>query len=73
MPPAVIGELLRAPVDLPAPERLEVLVIRNEDAAGCLALGIAEGCDVDAVRTALDRVRSGKAEKLQVHFACCFR
>src|SRR3954453_11833844 len=38
VPPAVIGELLRSAVDLPASERLEVLGIYDEDAARRLSL-----------------------------------
>src|SRR5262249_60085977 len=59
MPPAVIGELLRPALDLPAAERLERLVIHHEDAARRLPLGVAERRDVDAARTAMGRVRAG--------------
>src|SRR5690349_3078492 len=52
MPPAVIGKLLRAPVDLPAAEGLEGLVIHDEDAAGRLAFRVAESRNIDAVRPA---------------------
>src|SRR6185503_19381062 len=40
MPPAVIAELLRSAIDLPAAERSKTLVVHHEDAAGSLALGI---------------------------------
>ena len=58
MPPGVIGELLRPAVDLPAAERLEGLVVHEKNAAGRLALGVAERRDVDALRAAMDRVRA---------------
>src|SRR5439155_12256029 len=42
MPPHVVGEMLRAAIDLPAAKHLEALVIHHEDAAGPLPLLIAE-------------------------------
>ena len=38
MPPEIVGEILRAPVQLPAPARLEGLVVEDEDAAGAVAI-----------------------------------
>src|SRR5262249_18667642 len=59
VPPAVVGELLRAALDLPAAERLEGLVVDDENAARPLAVLVAERGDVDAAGPAMDRVRAG--------------
>jgi ribosomal protein L5 len=59
MPPHVIGELLRAAIDLPSTEDIEGLVIHQQDAAGSLSFGVAERADVDPVRSAMDGVRTG--------------
>ena len=58
MPPGVIGELLRPAIDLPAAERLEALVIHDEDAARRLAVLVAERRHIDAARPAMDGVRA---------------
>src|SRR4029077_1630149 len=57
MPPHVVAELLRAAIDFPAAERLESLVIHDEDAARRLALLVTERGHVDASRTAMHGVR----------------
>jgi hypothetical protein len=56
MPPGIVGEQLRPALDLPATERLEVLVIHQEDAARRAPVRAAEGGDVDAAGAAMDRV-----------------
>src|SRR5215470_5156740 len=61
VPPAVIGELLRPAVDLPAAERLEALMINDEDTARGLAVLIAQRRDINAARSAMDRMRAGIA------------
>ena len=61
VPPEVVGELLRAAVDLPLALDREVVVVEQEDAAGAVALGVAERRDVDAVGAAVDRVRAAVA------------
>src|SRR5439155_15803488 len=61
MPPGIIAELLRSAVDLPAAERLETLLIHDEDAAGRLAIFVAQRSDIDPTRPAVDRVRAGIA------------
>ena len=58
VPPAVVAERLRAAVHLPASERLEALVVHDEDAAGRVALRVAERGHVDAARSAMDGVRA---------------
>src|SRR5262245_19123739 len=67
MPPCVVAELLRSALDLPTAERLERLLIHDEDAAGCLAVLVSERGDVDAPGSAMDGVRarvSGLLSKL---------
>ena len=58
MPPEIVGEVLRAAVDLPAAEHIEALVVEHEDAAGSVAVRRAERADIDAVRAAMHRVRT---------------
>src|ERR1700732_3233519 len=61
VPPAVIGELLRAALDLPAAERIERLVVHDENAARRLAVLVAERRDVDAAGPAMDGGWAGVA------------
>jgi hypothetical protein len=61
MPPEVVGEVLRAAVDLPSPEGLEGLVIHHEDAPRTLAVGRAERAHVEGIGAAVAGVRSGVA------------
>jgi hypothetical protein len=58
MPPGIVAELLRPTIDLPASERLEAFLVHHEDAAGRLAILVAERGDVDAAGSAMDGVRS---------------
>src|SRR5262249_29658924 len=58
VPPGVVSELLRSPLDLPAAERLEAFVIHHEDAAGSLPFAVAERRDVDASGTTMRGVRA---------------
>ena len=64
VPPHVVGEVLRAAVDLPAAEHVEGLVVHHEDAARALALGVAERADVDAAGPAMHGVRPRVARPL---------
>src|SRR5262245_7699037 len=57
MPPAVIGKLLWSAIDLPPAERLEILRVHDKDAAGRLAVLVAERADIDAARAAMHRMR----------------
>ena len=57
MPPEVIRELLRAPIDLPSAEGLEGVVVEKKYPAGAAAIGRAEGAHVDSLRSAMHRVR----------------
>ena len=59
VPPHVIGQLLRAAVDLPAATHLEGLVVHEEHTAGGLARGVAQGGNVDALRSAVHGMRAG--------------
>jgi hypothetical protein len=61
VPPEVVGELLAPAVGLPLALDAEVVVVEQEDAAGSVALRVAERGDVDAVRPAVDRVRAAVA------------
>lgn len=61
VPPEVVVQVLVAPVDLPAAEHMEAVVVEDEDAAGPVAVGRAQRADVDAVRTAVYRVAPGVA------------
>ena len=61
VPPEVVGELLRPAVGLPLALDREVLVVEQEDAAGPVAVGVAERGDVDAVGAAVDGVRAAVA------------
>ena len=58
VPPEVVGQLLRPAVLLPGALDREVLVVEQEDAAGPVAVGVAERGDVDPVGAAVDRVRA---------------
>src|SRR5207253_3719634 len=57
MPPGVVGELLGPAIDLPLSADVEGFVVHEKNAAGRFALGIAERGDVNAFRSAMDRVR----------------
>ena len=58
VPPDVVGELLRAAVDLPLALDREVVVVEQEDAAGAVAVGGAERAGVEPVGAAVERVRT---------------
>ena len=57
VPPEIVGEVLRAAVQFPTAAHLERFRIHDEDAAGTPAFGRPQRVDVDAVRTAVHRVR----------------
>src|SRR5512132_859904 len=61
MPPRIVTELLRPAIALPAAERIEALLIHDEYAAGCFAVLVSEGCDIDAPGSAMDGMRAGIA------------
>jgi hypothetical protein len=65
VPPEVVGELLRAAVALPCALDLERVVVEDEDAAGTVAIRVAEGVHVDAVRAAVHGVRAAVAGLLR--------
>src|SRR5207248_4733745 len=56
VPGEVVGELLRAAIDLPPSQHLEAVVIEDDDSAGPVAVLCAKRADVDPVRGAVDRV-----------------
>src|SRR5213594_665131 len=49
VPPEVVGEILRAAVELPATANLEAVVIDDEDAAWTVTGGGAKSADVDPI------------------------
>src|SRR5205807_4876482 len=53
VPPEVVGEVLRPPVPLPGAADLEGAGVEDEDAAGSVAVGGAEGAHVDPVGAAV--------------------
>src|SRR5215212_3152099 len=59
MPPEVVVQVLLAAIDLPATKDVESVMVEHEDATGTTPVGGAEGADVDAVRSAVDRVALG--------------
>ena len=64
VPPEIVVELLRAAIDLPAPENLEGLAVHDEDAGrafGAVRPAAAERADVDALGAAMHGVRPGVA------------
>ncbi len=56
MPPEIIGQLLGTAVHLPLAENIEALGIEQEDAAGRLALGVAERVHIYSFGAAMDGV-----------------
>ena len=61
VPPEIIGQFLGTAIDLPFAEDVEAFGIEQENPAGRLAFGVAESIDVDAFRSAVDRVHPGIA------------
>src|SRR5919202_98743 len=64
VPPEVIGEVLRSPLYLPGPQRIEALVIHDEDASRPLPIGGTERAHVDALRPTVDGVGAAVARPL---------
>src|SRR5919112_1408218 len=56
VPPEVVGEVLRPPLDLPAPQRIKAFVVHDEDAARAISIGCAERTYINALRAAMDGV-----------------
>ena len=61
VPPEVVGEVLRSAIALPAALDLERLGVEHEDAAGAVAVAVAERVDVDPVGPAVRGVRAAVA------------
>ena len=60
VPPEVIVQVLAAAIDFPASEDLERLAVHDEDArrpVGAVLAAAAERTDIDAFRSAMDRMR----------------
>src|SRR3989442_14516657 len=67
MPPEVVGEVLRAAVQLPATADFEGVVVDDEDAARAVPGGGAEGADVNPIGTAVASMRAAVAGAVR-HF-----
>src|SRR5262249_46596446 len=61
VPPEVVGQVLRSPVELEAPLHGQSVVVEDEDPAGPLAVRRAEGADVHVVGPAVNGVRTAVA------------
>src|SRR5437899_749024 len=61
VPPEVVGEILRAAVELPATPNLEGVVVDDEDATWAVTGGGAEGADVNPIRAAVTGMRAAVA------------
>ncbi len=64
VPPEIVGETLRAALDLPAPQHVEGLRIHEEHAARRVAFRVSERRDIDAVGPAMDCMRAAIAGRL---------
>src|SRR5215211_6808625 len=64
MPPEVVGEVLRPPLDLPAPQGIKAFVVHDEDAARAISIGCTERTHIDALRAAMGGVGAAVARKL---------
>src|SRR5271155_4905572 len=64
MPPEIVGEILRAAVNLPFSQNLEAVRVHDEDAAGAVAGGGAESAAKNSFGAAVDGVRAGVAGPL---------
>src|SRR4029077_13280186 len=58
VPPEVVGEKLRAAVDLPLAEHVETFVIEQEDSAGAAAVRAAHRAHVYRVGATMERMRT---------------
>ncbi len=61
VPPEVVRQLLRSTILLPRSFDLECFGVEDEDAAGAVAVGVAQRVDVDAIRPAVRGVRAAIA------------
>src|SRR5207244_6392261 len=60
-PPEVVRKFLRAAVELPPPLHRESVVVDDKDTARDIPVRVAQGAHVDAIRAAMDRVRTAVA------------
>ena len=61
VPPEVVRQVLRPTILLPGPFDLECFRVEDEDAAGAVAVGVAQRVDVDAIGPAVRGVRAAVA------------
>src|ERR1700733_7884199 len=61
VPRKIVAKVLRSPINFPATERLEIVVIQGEDAARTIAAGRAQCAQVDAIGSTVNRVRAAVA------------
>src|SRR5271155_2919654 len=64
MPPEIVGEILRAAVNLPFAQNLEAVRVHDEDPAGAVAGGGAESAAKNSFGAAVDCVRARVAGAL---------
>src|ERR671910_11912 len=56
VPPKVVGEVLRSPIDFPAPQGIKAFVVHDEDAARAISIGGTKSTHINALRAAMDGV-----------------
>src|SRR5829696_10070252 len=64
MPPEVVGEVLRPPLDFPAPQGIKAFVVHDEDAARAISIGGTESTHINALRAEMDGVGAAVARTL---------
>src|SRR5918995_4897877 len=64
VPPEVVGEVLRTPLDLPSSQRVEAFVVHDEDAARAISIGGTKSTHINALRAAMDGVGAAVARTL---------
>src|SRR5918994_705250 len=56
VPPEVVGEVLRSPIDFPAPQGIKAFVIHHEDTARAISIGGTKRAHINSLRAAVDGV-----------------
>src|SRR5580693_1980775 len=56
VPPKIVSQILWAAVEFPLPQDVEAVVIDDEDTAGSLAVGGAQGTRINTLGTAMNGV-----------------
>ena len=66
VPPEIVGQFLGAAVQFPGADGFKGVVVQQHNAAGPVALGGAQGTDIDGVRPAVDGMGAGVAGALHL-------